>query len=203
MTLKREIEKFRDWASNYPVAERSGEWECDYPDWAAIKTQFKRFIEQTDCNRWSAPEIQSVLYIIARDNECEILIDELVERRECFFSLVKAAVKCDEPEAKWQFASRLGDAEHGLDDIESYLVKFLQDSHEYVRRRALLALAQTGSTQTEAWAEIAWNTGDEYQRIAALHALRMVSSSRLNDFIASAKQDGRRTLVMNAEELST
>lgn len=203
MTLNREVGNFRNWASNYPVAERSGEWECDYPDWAAITTEFIRFIEQTDCNHWSDSEIQDVLFILARDNESEILIDELSKHRKCFFFLLKEAVGCDEPDAKWQFADRLGNVDYKFDDVEPFLVLFLKDSNEYVRRRALLALARIGSTQTEAWAEVAWNTGDEYQRIAALHSLHMIGSNRLEHFIALARQDGREFLLKNAAELST
>ena len=117
--------------------------------------------------------------------------------------LAEAAIKYDEPGAKWQIASRLGSIEGSVEDVETYLLEFLNDSDEYVRRRALLALAHIGSDQTEAWAEIAWRTGHEYQRMAALHALHQVSSSKLDGFITLAKQDGRRYLIKKAKDLST
>ena len=189
MPLDRAIQRFKDWASNYPIAERTGEWECDYPDWAEIYTAFTSFVEQNDYRQWSSTDTQNVLYIIARDNEDERLIDEIANQEDCLIAVAEAAVKYGERDAKWQIASRLGEAEIDVAVAETYLLEFLKDADEYVRRRALLALAQTGSGQTEAWAEIAWRTGHEYQRIAALHALHQVSSSRLEEFVELAKQE--------------
>ena len=203
MTLDRAIQKFKDWASNDPTAGQNSEWEYYYPHWGQIYDAFANFVKQTDYRRWSLTETQNVLYIIARDNEAEFLIDEIAKQKECLFALAEAAINCDEPDAKWQIASRLGRIEDGVEDVEVYLLKFLNDDAEYVRRRALSALAQIGSTQTEAWAEIAWETGHEYQRMAALHALHQVSSSKLDEFIALAKEDGRRYLLKKAMDLST
>ena len=202
MPLDRAIQKFKDWASSYPIAEQTGEWECDYPDWAEIYTAFANFVEQNDHRQWSPTDMKNVLYILARDNEAEHLIDEIAKQEDRLIEVAEAAVNYGERDAKWQIASRLGEAEIDVEVAEIHLLEFLKDADEYVRRRALLALARTGSSQTERWAEIAWNTADEYQRIAALHALHLVSSSRLDEFIALAKQDGREFLVKNAMDLT-
>lgn len=201
MPLDRAIQRFKDWASSYPIAERTGEWECDYPDWAEIYTAFASFVEQNDHRQWSPTDKQNVLYIIARDNETEHLIDEIAKQEGRLIEIAEAAVKHGDRDAKWQIASRLGEAEVEVEVAETHLLEFLKDADEYVRRRALLALAQTGSSQTETWAEVAWNTGHEYQRIAALHALHQVSSSRFAEFVELAKQDGRAYLVRNAANL--
>lgn len=198
MPLERAIQRFKDWASNYPIAERTGEWECGYPDWAEIYTAFASFVEQNDHRQWSPTDTQNVLYIIARDNEAERLIDEVEKQEGRLIYIAEAAVKYGERDAKWQIASRLCEAEVDIEVAETHLLEFLKDTDEYVRRRALLALAQTGSRQTEMWANIAWKTGHEYQRIAALNALHQVSSSRLEEFVELAKQDGRTYLVRNA-----
>ena len=141
--------------------------------------------------------------MIARDNESCSLIYEIEKQKERLFALAKFAIKRDEPDASWQIAWRLGEIKDRFDNVEAYLLEFLNDNDEYVRRIALTSLAQIGSPKTEAWAEIAWKTGDEYQRMTALDALHKVSSSRLGDFIVLAKQDGRKYLVDLAMELST
>lgn len=81
------------------------------------------------------------------------------------------------------------------------LIHFAYDADEYVSRRALIALGKLKSERTEQLAERAWQTGHEYQRIAALWALKDVGSSKLGDYLLQAEEDGREYVVRNAIEI--
>jgi hypothetical protein len=39
------VEKFRVWASNYPLEERAGEWECDYEGWRGLSRSFIAYLD--------------------------------------------------------------------------------------------------------------------------------------------------------------
>ncbi|HWU52991.1 MAG TPA: HEAT repeat domain-containing protein [Tahibacter sp.] len=77
-----------------------------------------------------------------------------------------------------------------------------RDDHEYVSRAALLALASLQSEHVEPLAERAGKTDHEYQRIAALWALHAVGSPLLTEYIARARQDGRKHVASNAAEVA-
>src|SRR5688500_63343 len=75
-----EIEKFNLWAIQYSDQaqdERSGEWECSYDYWQDIYDQFSDFLENIPVKNWTSDIKDKLLYIIARDNEMEILSDML------------------------------------------------------------------------------------------------------------------------------
>ena len=65
---------------------------------------------------------------------------------------------------------------------------------------ALLSLAQLRSTAVPALAAAACDSGDEYQRIGALAALRLVDSGLLPEYVARALEDGRPHLLANARK---
>lgn len=200
-SLKTEIEKFKTWASQYPESDRYGEWECDYPGWTLLYKTFIRFLAETDFRQWDEATRRDVLYLIARDNEIEKLVAALAEDTARLLSIVPFALKEAEPEAKWQLAIRLGNVQSQSAQAEEYLLAFMRDSDEYVRRRALMALAQLGSLHTEALCAEAWATRHEYQRIAVLHALHTIGSPDLKRYITFAKEDGREYLMANARQL--
>lgn len=67
-SFKAEVERFREWAAAYPLplAERSGEWECDYGGWQHLYKAFAALVDATACQEWSAMTAQTILYAIAR-----------------------------------------------------------------------------------------------------------------------------------------
>ena len=79
LDLKIEIEKFRSWADDYPQENRSGEWECDYPNWREIQDAFEDFIDKKEGPALKESEIVDLIYIVARDNEVQDLIRFMVE----------------------------------------------------------------------------------------------------------------------------
>ena len=136
--------------------------------------------------------------MIARDNEVGLLADEVPAAR--LVSLAQSALESKERDAKWQLVIRLKKLQWKT-EIEQLLLAFVKDVDEYVRRRALLTLADCKSEHTERLAEIAWQSGDEYQRIAALHALYKVGSGLLPGYLQLADTDGRQFVVMRARDI--
>ena len=202
--LFSEINKFRQWATNIPEENRSGEWECDYDEygWRAIYTSFRNFLITSNSGDWNNDIINELLYIIARDNELEELAEIVGKNPPILIILTKTAITIGEKDSKWQLASQLTN----LSDkklAENLLEKFVQDTSEYVRRRALIALADIYSPKTEHYAKLAWDWDSnyklqEYQRKVALYALDKINSPLLGHYLQLAKQDGRKFLLHDA-----
>jgi HEAT repeat protein len=196
--LGREVDRFRAWADTYPVEERSGEWEMGYNGWKDLNEAFIAFVSSTSCVDWDAETTQMVLYTIARDNEMQWLIERLAENPNNLLCLAERALESDVWEAKWQIATALGGLESRRTEAESLLLRFAHDEDEYVRRRALLALSDLNSSHVEDLVASAWDTGEEYQRIAVLCALHQVGSPLLKEYAKLAEADGRESLAKYA-----
>ncbi len=153
---------------------------------------------------WAEATADDLLYALARDNEAEFIADELEHRPEILMGLAARGATSVEVDAKWQIAAKLGELNgQKLPEAEVFLTQLVQDADEYVSRRALLALGKLKSETTEIFAERAWQTGLEYQRIAALWALKEVASPKLSSYLLEAEKDGREYVVRNAEEIRT
>ena len=83
-SFHEEVERFRVWASNYPLEERSGEWECDYEAWRELNRSFIAYLDSHSPDGGINEAISDLVYVIARDNEMEELISELAERPQWF-----------------------------------------------------------------------------------------------------------------------
>lgn len=200
-SLHSEVEKFRAWASNYPVEQRSGEWECDYEEWPTLNRSFKAYLDSHSPQEADDHAVSDLIYAVARDNEMEDLVSELAKKPEWFAFLLPSVLECDEPDARWQFAVTLGHRILPFSEAEGALMKLVADGHEYVSRMALQALGRIGSAHTERLCEHAWATNHEYQRIMALWVLKEIDSPKLSAYLALAKMDGRKYVVSNANEI--
>ena len=203
--LKEQIELFRIWANAYPIdlEQRSGEWECDYNEWNLLYDSFAKFLQACPVEKWNHEIIKDVLYIIARDNEMEIMISDLACNADLLLVVADAALS-SERDAKWQVAAQLGKLSSHLQEAEQLLLKFVEDDEEYVRRQAFMALGTIHSTYVEQLAEQIWNReeeGQEYQRIAVLDALSKVDSPQLKEYLIKAVEDGRQYLVSYSSEI--
>ena len=203
--LLEEIGRFRAWAAAYPIAERSGEWECDYGNWDTLYEAVRAFMEEGPFASWSAEQRSAVLYAVARDNECGNLMYQICERgEELLLALAETSLSTGEPEAKWQFAIALAQVQQDSSRREQLLQKLARDESEYVRRRALQSLALTGSHATEEMALEAWSREDEsqeYSRAMALWALHHVHSPRLEQLLDEATRDHRPVLSAYAAKI--
>lgn len=207
--LLTEIQKFKAWADlEYPnlrPREINGEWETYYDGygWAMITTLFEKVVKSSRPDSYSDSELSELVYIIARDNECEILADILSNYDEWLLKLCEVSLHLHEPDAKWQLAVRLKDAEDKK-QAALLLEKFVQDDDEYVSRRALLELPALLPDKAEAYAEQFWHRDihgamQEYQRMAVLTVLNEIHSPLLEEYLKRAKEDGRENLVQYAD----
>jgi hypothetical protein len=202
------IDRFDKWAemqSGTPQDERGGEWECSYDEWNSIYEAFADFMISKKSEEWTGYENERLLYIIARDNEMEVLSEILSKHEKALIHLARESIRVGHKDDKWQIAvqlTSLKDDELAIDLLE----QFVNDEDEYVNRRALLELAKLKSKTVEFYCEQFWNRhkygdSEEYQRIAVLHALNEVNSIKLGHYIELAFQDGREYLVKTANDL--
>ncbi|MEI3184531.1 MAG: hypothetical protein V8S88_01105 [Lachnospiraceae bacterium] len=149
-----------------------------------------------------------MLFVIARDNECEELVEEkLVLRRDWFELLAKKSIGSKYVNAEWQFAKHLGDCE-GCDP--ELIFSFIKSEYEYTSRMALWTMVELKPECAERYAFEFWDCGkypagsseDEYQKIMALHVLAKLNSPRLEAYLERAMKSDYKWLRKNAEELS-
>jgi HEAT repeat protein len=136
-----------------------------------------------------------VLYILARDNEDGRIKEEIARRPSFLLALSRRALHSTEADARWQLADALGFVDAADAEVEPLLVQFYNDSDEYVSRRALLAIGNRRSDKAEALALRSWDTGLEYQQIAALHVLSHIGSAQFEVFRQMAERDPRQYLA--------
>lgn len=192
-------QSLRMWAE---AADRgSPEWETTYEAWPELTRAYIDVLDRCSPNDWDQELVDLLLYALARDNEAEVLKDELVARPDHLLALARAASPGGEADARWQIADALGQTAASDADVEPLLEGFLQDPDEYVSRRALSALARRGASQFDDWAIRAWDTDHEYQRMAALDGLAARSSPLLGRYLDLAEADGREYLVGLAKSI--
>lgn len=142
MSLEAEVTKFRDWAAG--EAQDYGEWETAYDEWHNLYSAVEAILYKPTLDE---SEVQLLLYALARDNECEFIRGMLEDYPEHGLRLAAAAVTYPEYEARWQAADFLGRIE--TLEAKELLRRFVEDSDEYVRRRALLAAQEHDPTFAE------------------------------------------------------
>ena len=199
--LTIEANKFRAWADTYPNESRFGEWECDYDNWPALNRAFLTLVSEKDPTNLSKSEINDLIYVIARDNEMEELIEKVASNAELFKLLLQNVLISNESDAKWQFAVFLGKGVLDKYVAEDALLQLVEDANEYVSRMALQALGRIRSNHAEALCKRAWDSKHEYQRIMALWVLKEINSKELNKYLQLAIKDGRKYVVQNANEI--
>ena len=199
--LLEQAKKFHKWQeTTYPgitTAEIGGEWEVDYPDWNDAYYAFCHVLNKMDTETADDILLNEMLYLIARDNEGESLIYETTLHANWFESLCRFAVTSNENEAKWQFAAYLPECECSQ-EVKDFILDFANDPHEYVSRRALMAMPGLRPDCVEKFATLFWKRDcytaelQQYQRIAVLFSLDSLHSSLLPQYLEWAKKDGRR-----------
>ena len=149
--------------------------------------------------------VDNLLYAIARDNESEIIADELIKYPEWFQLLTKKSIGSKYINAGWQFAKRIGECK----ECDKQLIFcFIESEDEYTSRMALGALADIYPDKAEEYAEMFWNRGkyaegtyeDEYQKIMVLTVLQRIGSSKLKEYIERAMKFDYKYLTEWAEE---
>lgn len=207
--LLRAIQTFKAWANmTFPGRmpyEIGGEWETEYNAWDTIVTAFEKVIKNSKPSEYTDSQLAELVYIIARDNECETLAEFLSDDDEWFVKICELTLQSQEPDAKWQLAIRLKEVKDKK-QAGFLLEKFVQDDNEYVNRRALMELPELLPEKVEAYSKQFWHRNlygpiQEYQRMAVLTALKKVNSPLLEEYLIKADEDGRKYLVLHAEKI--
>jgi hypothetical protein len=121
------------------------EWETNYSDWGALYSAVQA--ELSLAGNLSVETTNLLLYVLARDNECETVADMLAEAPAVFTQLIEAGMEYPDSDARWQLASRLPRA---LGEAARRPLAVLRaDPDEYVRRRATFALAELTASHEE------------------------------------------------------
>ncbi|MCL2089686.1 MAG: HEAT repeat domain-containing protein [Micrococcales bacterium] len=201
--LKTEVGRFQSWADSYLPHQRCGEWECDYEEWSSIYQAVLGFVAACPFGSWSHDDARTVLYAIARDNEMEHLAGEIRRQHpDLLVWLTHVSIAMGEPDDRWQLAAELGRL--ASEEAEQLLLQLAHDQDEYVRRKALSALAKLSSPAVEELAVEAWHRPDPHQqwaRMAALSALQQIGSPRLEALLTEAERDPRKYLREFAERV--
>jgi hypothetical protein len=149
-----EVGRFRTWADATFPDYRFGEWECGYEGWGSLYGAVLEFVAAHPFKSWSPEEVRAVLYTIARDNEMQHLAGEVRHQHpDLLAPLTRASIEIGERDDRWQLAEELGQLGRAGGEEERLLLRLVQDEHEYVRRRALGALARLGSSTVERLAQ--------------------------------------------------
>ena len=208
--LLEQARKFHQWQEiTYPgknTEEIGGEWEVDYPAWNDIFDAFCHVLTQMDAETADSVLLDEMVYLIARDNEAEGVIQETTSHPQWFECLCRRAAASNENEAKWQFAAYLPECSCSQ-EVRDIILNFAKDPNEYVSRRALLAMPALRPDCVEQFAPLFWERNcyppelQEYQRIAVLVSLDVIHSDLLPQYLERAKQDGRSYLLEHAKRI--
>lgn len=189
-----EVFRFQKWAA----AQASGgsEWETEYADWPALRLATKRVLELPHLS-----ESHQLLYVLARDNEDELVLELLDEHPDHGMRLARDGLRYDDHQARWQLAVFLG--RQDSKKARLLLREHIDDSDGYVRRRALLASAVHDPEHAERTA-IDWlDDPGEYIRMAAVSVLWDVDSAHLGPALEQLASDPSAVVRQKVEELRT
>ncbi|OWA37714.1 hypothetical protein B9G55_06610 [Saccharibacillus sp. O16] len=192
------VDDFWTWAKSQ---KQEYEWETDYEHWPRIYSVFSKLIETTEPSHWYRKTINNLLYLIARDHECTGLIHKVSEKPESLLFLAQEGLFYPDPDVRWQLAYCLTKISKSYPKAESIICTFCDDSDEYVRRRATLALGSIQSGYAEEKAIAAWKMNLEYQQIAALEVLKQIESKQLEHYVKLAANSEFKYVRSYAERI--
>lgn len=209
--LHESVLRFREYAKKYypNITEDSdnGEWEIGVDEFDGMYHQILKTIQNVSYDKASDQMLNDILYGIARDNECGMIIDYLEDFPEWYSVLCRKSLSTGYTNAKWQFAESLRNYQ-GDDGLQDVIFQFLDSGDEYTERTALKTLATLFPEKAERFAIEFWdrkkfenNKDYEYQKIMALQVLYDIRSPKLNKYLEMAEKSDFKWLRMNAEEI--
>ena len=144
MSLETELSKFWEWANmtpdTYTEQRGLGEWEAEYPNWAALYKAANEALVQLN-QEFNHDVAQLLVYALAIDNEAGVVLKSVEEKLKDKLRFVRKAVYSNQPQARWQMAELLGNVEvEGREKMLLHLINSEPD--KYVMRRALLSLSK-------------------------------------------------------------
>ncbi|WP_040952705.1 HEAT repeat domain-containing protein [Gorillibacterium massiliense] len=197
--LKNEVSHFVNWSNS--VKHKVYEWEADYPDWSRVYTLIGKLLMSISFSDLTQEAKKDLLFLLARDNELEEIATQLAEYPDHIIPLSREGLSYPDSDARWQLAHYIWSYGNTFPEVEGILVEYYRDTDEYVRRRTLLALGYMKSCYAEQLALESWNTGLEYQRIAALDVLHEINSIQINELLNEGEKDQLETVRNRAKTI--
>jgi len=153
--LYKKVNKFRKWAQkHFPECDEehdNGEWEFGVDSlFDEMVSAAGEVILHTDHEDADEDLIDAMLYVVARDNECENLADILLKHEGWFSLLATRSLDSKYINAQWQFAKRVGE----IECCKMLVYEFIESDNEYTSRMALQTLADISPDKAEEYAEL-------------------------------------------------
>lgn len=171
----------------------------DYRDWHDLHTSALHYVDANEEGSSAEEGLLDLLYVLARDNEAEVIRQALVGAPVLLEQLAILAIDTAEADAKWQIAVSIAEAKPA--NASALMRPFLEDESEYVRRRTLLAFASIAPGEAEVLALRHLDDPFEYTRLAALEVLSEVNYELLDQVIKRLMSDVSPHVRIRADEL--
>jgi hypothetical protein len=121
-TLRHQVETFKQWATG--LTGQYGEWETEYLYWDSLYNAVEEVLGLTPSDEWDTEVFELILYILARDNEVENVLQMLVEQPKVLLPLAHNALLYTDNEAKWQIAYGLGEIKEWIRKLINFCPSF-------------------------------------------------------------------------------
>ena len=206
--LHESVTRFREWAKKtYPhITEYNdnGQLWPSTDEYQDMMVCILNVLKNTSPEDADDITVDDILYGIARDDECSVIMDDLEGLPQWFSLLCRKSVDTGYINAQWQFAYSIGEYE-GDDDLTDVLERFISCGHEYTERMALRSMAKVCPEKAEEYAvkffERDIYDADEYQKMMALEVLYETGSDRLMHYLGIAERSSYEHLKSSAAEI--
>lgn len=210
LMLNKEVRIYKKWVYKHysEMTEDTDNGEYLAPSFDRMRESAISFVKNVELKDITEKDLDSILYCVARDNECECLADLISSQKEQFKYLIERCIDSIYTTAKWQLVKRLPVYKEDS-SITDWIFKYIDVDDEYTQRMSLSALSEIDYKKAEQYAIKFWERdkykGDayceEYQKIMALNVLYKIKSDKLSKYIEAARQLDFVYLKENADEI--
>lgn len=210
LMLNKEVRIYKKWVYKHysEMTEDTDNGEYLAPSFDRMRESAISFVKNVEVKDISETDLDSILYCVARDNECECLADLISSQKEQFKYLIERCIDSIYTTAKWQLVKRLPVYKEDS-SITDWIFKYINVDDEYTQRMSLSVLSEIDHRKAEQYAIKFWERdkykGDayceEYQKIMALNVLYKIKSDKLSKYIEAARQLDFVYLKENADEI--
>lgn len=210
LMLNKEVRIYKKWVYKHysEMTEDTDNGEYLAPSFDRMRESAISFVKNVELKDITEKDLDSILYCVARDNECECLADLISSQKEQFKYLIERCIDSIYTTAKWQLVKRLPVYKEDS-SITDWIFKYIDVDDEYTQRMSLSALSEIDYKKAEQYAIGFWERdkykgdsyAEEYQKIMALNVLYKIKSDKLSKYIEAARQLDFVYLKENADEI--
>ncbi|MGI5059524.1 hypothetical protein E4O00_11470 [Treponema sp. OMZ 788] len=209
--LNKEVRIYKEWVYKHysEMTEDTDNGEFLGPSFDRMRESAISFVKNVEVKDVTETDLESILYCVARDNECEYLADFISSYKEWFKYLIERCIDSIYTTAKWQLVKRLPVYKDDS-SVTDWVFKYINVDDEYTQRMSLSALSEIDYKKAEQYAIEFWERdkykgdtyAEEYQKIMALSVLYKIKSDKLSEYIEAARQLDFVYLKENADEIA-